>query len=415
MAKVLWLGDAACHTGFARVTHSIGERLVEKGHDVHVLARNHKGDYWPTNLKLYVPTMRDTKDYYGRSRILEMLALEPDVVVMIGDPWENIQLLFENPYDPKRLLLQYRPLLSYQPIDGTNAPPMWDLLAKATKRVAMTKWGQRSMPEAPLVYHGVDSDTFHPVSPETPISVSNGMTLTSKRECKQAFGFDPDGFLVVRVDTNTIRKDYATTWRALVPFLKRHSDVQVHFHCVKGRGNASVDMEALLGRDPDTKSRFFFPDLVTASHGWPVEDLVGLLNAADVFISTSRGEGFGLTLAEAAACGVPVIAQNVSAIPEIVGPGGILVEPLTEITVFSGQDLWLADAPAFTEALESLYASRRRRREMGLAARDHVTKFSWDFAAERFHEFIGELAHGQAASSGDEVQRTDRDAQGVPV
>lgn len=412
MARILWLGDAACHTGFARVTHSIGERLVEKGHDVHVLARNFDGDHWDTTLKLYLPTKRDKKDYYGRSRILDMLALEPDVVVMLGDPWEHIQLLFENPYDKDRLLLQYRPIMGYLPIDGINQPPAWDLLEKCMKRVAMTHWGQQAMPEAPVVYHGVDTETFHSVSSERPLHLSNETTVSTKRECKQAFGFDPDGFLVLRIDTNSDRKDYPASWKALVPFLKRHSDAQVHFHCVKGQGNASVNMEALLGRDPDTKSRFFFPDLVTASQGWPVGDLVGLINAADVFLSTSRGEGFGLTIAEAAACGVPVIAQNVSAIPEVVGPGGVLVEPLTTITFNSGQDLWLSDIPAFTEALEYLYTAGGVRRKMGLAARDHVRKFSWDFAADRFHEFLEELAHGQADASGREVQRVLGAAQG---
>ena len=58
MSKVLWLGDAGCHTGFARVTHAIGERLVRDfGHEVHVLAINYDGgDPWDTPLKMYVPT-----------------------------------------------------------------------------------------------------------------------------------------------------------------------------------------------------------------------------------------------------------------------------------------------------------------------------------------------------------------------
>jgi len=413
LAKILWLGDAAAHTGFARVTHSIGERLVDMGHDVHVLARMHKGDYWETNLKLYPASMRDKSDYYGRSRIIEMLALEPDVVVSLGDPWEQLQLLFENPYDAQRLLLQYRPLIGYLPIDGVGNPPSWDLLEKCMKRVAMTRWGQQAMPEAPVVYHGVETETYYPVSSKRPITLSNGDVVTSKRECKEKFGFSPNGFLVLRIDTNTLRKDYSASWKALTPVIKRHKDIQVHFHCIKQQTNLGVNMEAMLGRDPDTKSHYFFPDLVTATTGWPTQDVVGLINAADVFLSTSRGEGFGLTIAEAAACGVPVIAQNVSAIPEIVGPGGVLVEPLTTITSTTGQDHWLADIPAFTEALEHLYLAGGVRRKLGLAARDHVTKFSWDFAAERFHEFVEELAHGQADPSGDEVQRLLGSPQGV--
>jgi len=391
LAKVLWIGDAGCHTGFARVTHAIGERLVAKGHDISVLAANYKGDYWPTTLKLYVPTTRDPSDYYGRTRIIDMLALEPDVVLMLGDPWSDIQLLLENPYDKDRHLLRYRPIIAYLPIDGTNSPPAWGLLSQMVKRVAITKFGQQAMPEAPVVYHGVETDVFHPVSVKQPVILSTGVAVTSKRECKEAFGFDPDGFLVLRVDTNSERKDYPATWKALLPVLRRHSDIQVHFHCVKGHGNNSHHLEALTDRDAETKSRFFFPDYVTLAKGWPQQDLVALINAADIFVSTSRGEGFGFTLAEAAACGVPVIAQNVSSIPEVVGPGGLLIEPQREITALSGQDLWLADVGAFSEAIEHLYSSRSTRRELGIAGRKHVEKFSWDFAADRFHDYIEEM------------------------
>lgn len=391
MAKILWLGDAGCHTGFARVTHAIGERLVDKGHTVEVLAANYKGDYWDTNLRLFVPTKLDSGDYYGRTRILEMLGHEPDVVVMLGDPWVHLQLMFENPQDPKRYLMQYRPILGYLPIDGINLPPAWGLLANLEKRVAMTKFGRESMPEAPVVYHGVETDKFYPVSNASPIMLSTGVPVTSKRQCKEAFGFDPDGFLILRIDTNSERKDYPATWRAVVPVLKRHSDIQVHFHCVKGHGNASVNLLALIDKDEDTKPRFFFPDLVTKAEGWPLEDMVALINAADVFVSTSRGEGFGLTMAEAAACGVPVIAQNVSAMPEIIGPGGILIEPQRWITANPGQDQWLADVDAFSEAIEHIYSAHAERKRLGLAARKHVSKFSWDFAADRFHDYIEEM------------------------
>ena len=48
MARILWIGDGGCTTGFGRVTHAIGDRLVRSyGHDVHVLATNYDGDYWP--------------------------------------------------------------------------------------------------------------------------------------------------------------------------------------------------------------------------------------------------------------------------------------------------------------------------------------------------------------------------------
>jgi glycosyltransferase involved in cell wall biosynthesis len=55
--------------------------------------------------------------------------------------------------------------------------------------------------------------------------------------------------------------------------------------------------------------------------------LVQLYNAADVLVSPSLFEGFGMTLLEAMACGTPVITSNVSSMPEVVGDSGLLVDP----------------------------------------------------------------------------------------
>ena len=397
--KVLWFGDAGAHTGFARVTHSIGERLVSDfGHDIHVLAINHRGDYFPTNLKLYRPDKISGGDIFGLSRIVELLSsVEPDVVVMLHDPHFLLQVLFENKYDEQRILLRYRPIISYVPCDGTNLPPAWaDVLPKVTNLVAMSKWGQDQYPGSKLVYHGVDTDQFWPIS-QKPIKVSSGETLRSKRDCKKAFGLDPKGFLVLRVDKNSGRKDFAATWKALVPVMAKYRDIQVFFHCSIRNDANGVSLLALYTRSAAMgvdRDRWFSPDFHNTFEGWPQQDLNALYNAADLFVTTSRGEGFGLTIAEALACGVPVIAQNVSAIPEVVGPGGILIEPQRLLTVPSGEDVWLADIDAFSAAIERAYLSAGLRRELGEAGREHVTQFTWDFAASRFNDYIERLAAG---------------------
>jgi glycosyltransferase involved in cell wall biosynthesis len=403
------MSDAGCTTGFGTVTHAIGERLVEKyGHEIHVLAVNYRGDSWDctqqghdhvTPLRLYRPNTINGNDIYGMTRVIEMLAkVEPDVVVMLSDPQIILNFLFKNPqYDPEKILLRYRPILSYIPVDGVNLPPIWTkVLPSVTNVIAMSEWGKKAYTPSKLVYHGVDTDLWWPIWEREKVT-STGIVCKTKHDCKRAFGYDPDKFLVGRVDSNSARKDYPALVKALWPLMKTNWDIEAHFHCEEEtKFDNGVRFQQMFSREADKvkPERFHFPGLHNSFEGWKQQDVNVLMSAFDVFVSTSRGEGFGLTLAEAAAAGCPIVAQNVSAIPEVVGPGGILLEPKDTFTVPSGEDVWLPDIPAFTEAVDRLYHSKGLRRDLGMAGVEHVRKsFSWDFAAQKFDEYITELEH----------------------
>ena len=102
-------------------------------------------------------------------------------------------------------------------------------------------------------------------------------------------------------------------------------------------------------------------------------DLVRLFAAADVFVSASLMETYGLTLVEAMACGTPVVAFRVGGIPEAApdGQGSILCAP--------------RDAAALIEAIMSLRDSSRLREALGKAgseivcARNRLSFFSKSF------------------------------------
>lgn len=378
MPRILWLGDAGSHTGFAKVTEEIGNRLVtDYGHDIHCLAVNWRGDYWPTAMKFYLPTALNQADIYGRSRYVEMLdKVRPDAVVMVNDPDVIIRHLIDNPWDTERALLRYGRLLTYLPIDGYNSPPAWDALSTIAKRVAMCKFGQDAMPGSELVYHGVDVKTFVP---------------QNKKDAKRTLGFNPDRFLILRVDKNSLRKNYADSWRALRPLLRKYSDIDVHFHCQPNAADG-INIRAFISRDEDIRDRVSFSRDLGGFTGWGDDQMALLYSAADLFISTSMGEGFGLTIAEALAAGTPVIAQNVSSITEVVGPGGILIDPERPFTVPMGQEQMLPDIAAFTKEIEHLYLAGGVRRKLAIAGREHVERsFSWDVAAREFHRLITEL------------------------
>jgi glycosyltransferase involved in cell wall biosynthesis len=92
----------------------------------------------------------------------------------------------------------------------------------------------------------------------------------------------------------------------------------------------------------------------------------------DLFVLPSRRESFGLVLAEAMACGLPVVATTAGAIPEVVEDGvtGVLVPP--------------DDPEALANAVVSLLSDPQRMKAMGKAGAERVReRFTWDKVAER--------------------------------
>lgn len=389
--RILWIGDAGSHGGFATVTHNIAERLViEHGWDITVLAANYQGDHWDTPLKLYPASQKEPADVIGMSRFVEMVArVQPDAIMFVQDPKVVLNALTGNPWDREHLLWQgmmasgglvYRPpILAYLAIDGDNSPRQWDQLLQrpGLTRIAMSNHGTTAMPEAEVIWHGVDHDVFYP---------------RDKREAKAALGFDPDRFLVLRVDKNTWRKDYPSSWKALRPLLREHDDIDVHFHC-RPTAKDGYDLNAVRFNDEDIRDRLTYTEALSVLPGGGFvgvgqEQMALLYNAADVFLSTSWGEGFGLTILEAMACGTPVIAQRCSAITEVVGDGGVLIEPAGRMYVPMGQEQSIPDVGRFTYWLERLYESRTKREALGAAAHQQSLRFQWPEAAKHFDAAI---------------------------
>lgn len=92
-----------------------------------------------------------------------------------------------------------------------------------------------------------------------------------------------------------------------------------------------------------------------------------LYNMAEVYVFTSLYEGFGLSPLEAMACGTPVICSNRSSLPEVVGEGGILIDPVPEKV-----------AGAISRVMNDPYL-RRRLSQQGL---EQAGRFTWQRTAE---------------------------------
>jgi glycosyltransferase involved in cell wall biosynthesis len=89
------------------------------------------------------------------------------------------------------------------------------------------------------------------------------------------------------------------------------------------------------------------------------DDLRALYGAADLFVSPSLYEGFGLTLLEAMASGVPAVAASAGSLPEVAGAAAVLVEPRDEQALADAIARVLGD-PALADAMRARGRARAR-------------------------------------------------------
>ena len=113
-------------------------------------------------------------------------------------------------------------------------------------------------------------------------------------------------------------------------------------------------------------------DGIVADH----RELVDIYNAADLYVNASLYEGFSLTLAEALACGTPVVAMDRGALPEIAGDAALLVEEPTAEALADGIAQVLCD-----RALHADLRARGPRRAERFRCREMAAR-TWDVLAE---------------------------------
>jgi L-malate glycosyltransferase len=205
------------------------------------------------------------------------------------------------------------------------------------------------VPERKIVVRhlGVDTERFVP-DPQ------------ARRQWAERFSIRPDEVIV-----------------STVSYLRPFKNPQVLLEAWKELRRRSVPARLFVAGDGD-----MLPELKVLAERLGVEDRVHwlgnvadpktLLQASDIFVLASVGEAFGLVLAEAMACGVPVVGSHSGSIIEVVEDGrtGFLAPPL--------------DAIAFAEAIERLSRDAPSRREMSAHAVSRVRKhFTVEIAVEK--------------------------------
>ncbi len=107
-----------------------------------------------------------------------------------------------------------------------------------------------------------------------------------------------------------------------------------------------------------------------------LEELTKVMAAASCLVYVPYFEGFGIPLAEAMRCGVPVISGNLTALPEVVGDAGLLVNPYR--------------VDEIAEAMEKIASDEELRATLRAKSLERGKLFSWDNTADAVWE---ELVH----------------------
>lgn len=352
--KVMVLADSpTVTTGFGHVCKEILNVLYETGYySFEIVGINHDGS--PHNLpyKIYPAyngLMNDPayRDIYGRQKFLDLLGEgRADIAYIIQDTFvieqqsfgrriaeTNLELpadkkfsfIFYFPIDstPKQSWIDHSVMLAHHPVAYTNYAYQEvlklytvdddSLLDEKTKELNAEKL-EALKNSMNIIYHGVNLDNFHPLEQE------------ERDTLKQQFwGDKKDKFVFINVNRNQPRKDLFRTMLAFKKLLDKRrtmgkDDVYLYMHCnIHDSGLFLLDMAKQIQLVEGDEFGFPDPKLFSVSQGFPVNVVNDLYNASDAMVTTTLGEGWGLSLSESMAVKIPVIAPDHTSIPEIVG------------------------------------------------------------------------------------------------
>lgn len=212
-------------------------------------------------------------------------------------------------------ILRSRPFTWWTPIDHDPAPPVVaDKLQCVEYPWAMSKHGFGEMQKMGLnpryVPHGVNTDHYQPID---------------RNEARGKFSFlNDEDFFIVTVAANKgkeDRKNLRVMLHAFARLVKDHPKCKFYIHTLPTMVYDGINLE-LLVKQLGLEQHVFFPDMFKMVEGlYQHPYLNALYNAADVFLLPSAGEGFGIPVIEAQAAGCPVIVNDFTAQPELIGAG----------------------------------------------------------------------------------------------
>lgn len=390
MSRLLWLSNPPwAPSGYGEQTGLFVPRLAAQGHEVAVLCNYglagrethwnghvcYPSDGFWGNLNLPV-----FADHHRADQVIALC----DAWVLNPDAW------------PEGLTAAV-----WAPVDHWPIPPavLAVLQHERITPIAMSRFALELMPtfglEPLYVPHAVDTRVFLP---------QPGI----RDQVRDELEIPRDVFLVGMVAANVgnaslPRKAFPQAFLAFNELARRHDDAWLYVHADAAPQNTGIKLDTLATAIGLPRGRVRFPHAKTFHLGLPAQAMAFIYQAFDVLLLPSMGEGFGIPLIEAQACGVPVIASDHSAMPELAYAGWLVTgDPWWD--ALQDSFLIVPHVRSIADALELAYQARDDPVIRGDAV-EFAAGYDADLVAERYWrpalERLGcaELS-GNSASSG---------------
>ena len=328
--KILIYGNAPnAGTGYGVQVANLVVRLKRDGHDVAVACTyGHQIGVktWPTEygpVTLYPSGYADSSLDVFFGHALHFFEGDPKAgwIIPLTDIWVLNSVA--------KQLAEYQ-VLAWTPVDHMPIPSevlAFFHLSNATP-VAMSKFGRQQFYEFGLtpeyVPLSVDLDKIKPTS-----TITIGGT---DADARTLFGVPAGAFVVGSVAMNKDfqdRKNFNGILRAFGAFWKRHNHAVLLMHTDRfGAAGSRINLPELAIHAGVPVHALIFTDAYAQRIGFGDDMMSAFYTACDVLLAPSKGEGFGVPMIEAQACGTPVIASDFTAQTELVGPGWLVAGQL---------------------------------------------------------------------------------------
>ena len=408
-------------TGFGNVAREVLTTLHQTGrYTIDIVGINYDGSFHslPFRIKPAVNALIPDASYrevYGRQVFLDMVSDGGyDLIWVLQDTFivealgqKLVELNDMLPPDQK-----FR-FIHYFPIDATPKKSWIDgAVLTAHHPVAYTKYGydevlklyhvgedtklteeeqernradyQRLQDKLNIIYHGVNLKDFYPME-------DAAMLADWRAKC---WGAHQDKFVFMNVNRNQPRKDLFRTLQAFKILLDRRrakgkDDVYLYLHCnIFDTDLNLIEMSQQIQLTQGEEWAFPDPKVFQASRGYPMQVLNQLYAAADAVVTTTLGEGWGLSITEAMATKRLIIAPDNTSIPEILGKTGNGGAE-RGLLYASGKEWFvqhqdnsrarpLADIASLVNAMEWAVEHREDKRLIEERAYEWVKTLAWD-------------------------------------